>query len=64
MRCFWENVQKQILALDPPVKIFPEYDTSLKCALLPSTIMQKTRNFKWPLLEEMSKKQFLTLNPP
>ena len=47
---FWH-----LILLNPRIKIFPKYGTALKwCPLLPCTIMQKIRNFEWPVSEKMS----------
>ena len=67
MTGFQENIQKpEFLTLNPQIKIFSKYGTALKwCPLLPSTIMQKIKNFLWLVSEKMSKNpEFLTINPP
>ena len=50
MNSFGANVQNpnfwHLIPLNPRIKIFPKYGTTFKwCPLLPSTIMQKIRNF-------------------
>ena len=47
---FQENFQNpnlwDLIPLNPLIKIFPKYGSTLKwCPLLPSTIMQKIKNF-------------------
>ena len=60
---FWH-----LIPLNPRIKIFPQYKTTLKwCPQLPSTIMQKIRNFLWLVSEKMSKNlnfwHLIPLNP-
>ena len=60
---FWH-----LIPLNPRIKIFPKYGITFKwCPLLPSTIMQKIRNFRWPVSEKMSKNpnfwHLIPLNP-
>ena len=70
MTGFWKNVKKpEFLTLNPRIKIFLKYGTTLKwCPLLPSSIMQKIRNFQWPVSEKMSKNpnfwHLILLSPP
>ena len=72
MTSFRENVKKpdlwHLILLNPQIKIIPKYATALKwCPPLPSTIMQKIRNFEWPVSENMSKNpnfwHLIRLNP-
>ena len=73
MTAFRENVKKtpnfrHLIPLNPQIKIFPKYGTIFKwCPLLPFTLMQKIRNFQWPISEKMSKNlnfwHLIPLNP-
>ena len=56
---FWH-----LIPLNPRIKIFPQYKTTLKwCPQLPSTIMQKIRNFLWLVSKKRSKNRIFDTYP-